>query len=209
MAVVSPGNILREEFPDNSHKSKELKHVDRPVVTGKIIEKKKPLARKFASTFINEDIGSVKEYILFDLLIPGIRDTIYDIINKGAEMLIYPKGRPSNKRISSYGGTYVSYNNYSKSSSMRPSESYRGRSSCDFNDIIIESRQEAESVIDTLIDIIERYGQATVTDLYDCLNISRNNYTDSNFGWKDLRGAKIVPVRHGYMLDLPRPIEVD
>ena len=60
-----------EDYKSNSHRSKEelkKKEVGK-VVTGEVKTKKKTEVRKFADTFISEDIANVKSYILMDVLI--------------------------------------------------------------------------------------------------------------------------------------------
>ena len=75
------------EYKSNSHRSKEenTKTTERKVqkvVSGKVKEKKKSSVRKFADTFIYEDVGSVKDYIIGDFIIPLIQKTICDIFER-------------------------------------------------------------------------------------------------------------------------------
>ena len=70
------------------------------------------------------------------------------------------------------------------------------------------SRTEAAEVIDRLFGLVERYGSASVADLYDMLDI--NKYpVDERWGWIDLRGATVTHVRNGYLLDLPKPEPIE
>ena len=111
-------------------------------------------------------------------------------------------------RPSSTGG-YVSYNRYSTANTPHgrreePREiSNRSRSSHTFDEIILETRAEAEEVMDRLFDLIARYEQVTVSDLYSLVGATAK-YTDENWGWTDLRGSKVERIRNGYLLDLPR-----
>jgi hypothetical protein len=63
---------------------------------------------------------------------------------------------------------------------------------------------EAEEVIKRLDQLVDRYGSASVSDLYDLVGVS-SEFTDGKWGWVDLRGADINRIRQGYLLDLPRP----
>ena len=47
-----------------------------------------------------------------------------------------------------------------------------------------------------------------MADLYDMVNIT-GDYTDTKWGWYDLRGAGVERIRSGYLLDLPRPVPLD
>lgn len=72
-----------------------------------------------------------------------------------------------------------------------------------FDEIILESRAEAETVLERLIDTIDTFDVATVSDLYDLVGIS-GSFVDSQWGWTDLRDASLRRVRDGYLLNLPK-----
>ena len=72
----------------------------------------------------------------------------------------------------------------------------------------METRVEAEEVLDRLFDWIERYEQVAVAELYEMVGIS-GNFTDQKWGWTDLRGATVSRVGRGYLLNLPRPEPLD
>ena len=73
----------------------------------------------------------------------------------------------------------------------------------DFGDIILATRAEADRVLDHLSGLIDEFGQASVLDLYEIVNID-GNFTDDKWGWTQLRTAGVIRVRDGYLLDLPR-----
>ena len=83
--------------------------------------------------------------------------------------------------------------------------SRQARARHDFDEIILESRTEAEEVIDKLYEVISRYESATVADLYQLVGLS-SSHTDYKWGWTDIRGAGVSRSRDGYVLDLPEPI---
>ena len=75
--------------------------------------------------------------------------------------------------------------------------------------IIIESRSEAEEVLDTLMAVIQKSGRTTVSDLYDLVG-TRSVYTDQKYGWISLQGSTVQPAHEGgYLLVLPRPVPLD
>jgi hypothetical protein len=86
--------------------------------------------------------------------------------------------------------------------------SQRGRAKHDFDEIVLDQRAEAEEVIDRLYDVVNKYEQATVADLYDLVGLS-STHTDHKWGWTDLRGAGVSRIRDGYLLDLPDPEPLD
>ena len=195
------------EYKGNSHRSKEQNEVVEKKVEqiAKGKTKKKSEVKKFADTFIAEDITSVKDYIINDVLIPAAKKAITDIISNGIEMLLYGETRSKSKDRS----TKVSYTKYYDRDRDydRPSRS-RGRYGYDYDDIILDTRREAEEVLDRMDDLIDNYGMVSVADLYDLVGIS-GNYTDNKYGWTNLRNADVQRVRDGYLLKLPKALPFD
>lgn len=176
------------------------------VIEGTVKTKKKPLGRKFVETFLNDDIESVKSYIIFDVLIPGVKDTFREMVNNGLDMLLYGEARHSSKKKNQ---TFVSYSGFSSPQTRPKDNSYRrNRTMTDFQDLIFESRGEAEEVLTNLLDLIADYGVASVADLYDLVGIT-GPFTDNKYGWTDLRTASVSRTREGYIINLPKAVAID
>lgn len=190
---------------DQKTDSKEREKVDK-VVTGKVKVKKKSEMSKFKDVFISEDVSNVKSYIFMDVLVPAIKKAISDIVRDGVDMMLYgeTKGRKTGGSTS-----YVSYRDYSNNDRRDDRRmSVRRLSNFDIGDIILDSRGEAEEVLEQMDAIIDRYGFASVLDLYDTLGITPE-FTSNRYGWTNLRTAEVVHVRDGYKLKLPRPTPID
>jgi len=205
--------IIQMDFPSNSHKRKEEtkkpeKKVEK-VTTGKVVKQKKTLGKKFTETFLGDNIESVSSYIIYDILIPAAKNMITDTVSNGIEMLLFGQTRGSRTRRDR-GRSYVSYSNYYKDRYRDRARyvSQRNRARHNFDDIILESRGEAEEVLSHLVDLTEDYGMASVADLYDLVGVT-SNFTDNKYGWDNLSSGRVVPVRGGYLLELPRPIVLD
>lgn len=202
-----------ENYKPNSHRSKEAqkesgseKKEITKVVQGTAKVKKKGKSSKFAEMFIAEDVSSVKSYIVSDVLIPAAKKLFVDAIKDAVDMLVFGRTDRS-KRSNGFRADYVSYNRYSdRRYDDRLSNDTRPRTEYSYDDVILETRGEAEEVLDAMNDVIETYGMVSVMDLYDLVGIS-GQYTDNNYGWKNLRNAEPVRTRDGeYMLKLPRAI---
>lgn len=205
--------IIQMDFPSNSHKSKDKtkkpeKKVEK-VTSGKVVKQKKTLGKKFAETFLGDNIESVSSYIIYDIIIPAAKNMISDTVSNGIEMLLFGQTRGSRTRRDR-GKSYVSYSNYYKDRDRYRDRqiSQRNRARHNFDDIILESRGEAEEVLSHLVDLTEDYGMASVADLYDLVGVT-SNFTDNKYGWDNLSSGRVVPVRGGYLLELPRPIVLD
>lgn len=203
-----------EKYESNSHRSKELQRVEeqpekrvQKVVTGKVSTRKNEV-RKLTDIFISEDAANVKSYVIMDVLVPGIKNAIYDIVTNSFDMILFG-GTGGRKKTSS--GSKVSYRSYydDKRDSRRENSSYRDRNRFDYDDIEFESRVEAEAVLNEMEDCIDRYGMVSVADMYDMSGLAAP-YTSSKFGWTSIRTAEVKRVRGGkYIIELPRAIAFD
>lgn len=197
------------DYKPNSRRSKELaandakkKKVEK-IVSGKVKTKKKSEMSKFKDVFISEDAKDVKTYIFMDVLVPAAKKAISDIVRDGIDMILYGKtsGRSGNRYSS--GSSYVSYRSYSDRD-RRDDRSYRSsRHGYDYDDIILEDRQEAEEVLERMDELLDTYEIVSVADLYDLVGKSCN-YTDNKYGWTNLRNAEPVRVHDGWLLKLPK-----
>ena len=175
------------------------------VVTQPVQVRKKSRGRKFMEAFVDEDAGNLKDYLIFDLLIPALKDGIANGTKALIDMIFYGKSsRPGNGPRNT---TYVSYSSYSNNRQSN-TNSRESRRNVEYDEIIFPSRVEAEHVLDTMIGITEQYGQATIRDYYDCCNVTSRGYTDEYFGWMDLRDAKIQRRYNGWTIVLPRAIDL-
>lgn len=189
-----------EEYKSNSHKSRaeavKQEHKFEKIVTGTVKSKKKGGLQKFSDVFISEDAVNVKSYIFMDVLVPAIKKAISDIVVNGIEMMLYGEtGKRKNSNASR-----ISYREFYRDD-REPRK--RSLSSYDFDDVIIQSRGEAEDVLRTMDDIIDEYGAVSIADFNDLVGVT-GKYTDNKYGWEDLRDASVVRVRDGYMIRFPR-----
>ena len=195
------------EYKPNSHLSKAESKPQLPekkiekVVTGLAKTKKKNGIRKLADGIISEDKEKVKSYILEDVIIPAIKDTIYNVIAGGAGILL---DRGTNRGGGQRSTSKVSYRQYYEPREERRSASVR----FDYDDIVFNTRVEAEAALDQMTEVIKRYGFVTVGDLYDMADLTQP-YTSNKYGWMNINSAEVVRVRDGYVLKLPKASPID
>jgi len=208
------------DFPPNSEASRRNlpeKDLER-ITTSEPVRKRRSLGKQFKDTFIGGDVKSAVRYVAMDIFLPAARDTIVDAFSGWIEKLIYGDSRRYRGTTHPQSGPtgYVSYNRYSGpmggSASRLPSAqralSRQARARHDFDEIVLDSRTEAEQVIDQMFEVVNRYGSATVADLYELVGLS-SAHTDHKWGWTDLSGAGVSRLRDGYLLDLPDPTPLD
>lgn len=218
---------MENEFPANSHNQKETrrdKRSDEPsekkaivqVTRSKATLRKKPLRKRFAEAFTGDGNQGVLEYVFMDVLIPGVKDVIVDTSTMAIERALL--GESSGRRRGGRGGG--GYTSYNRMSDARPRNKRdrdrdddrrdrrpRSRAS-DHSEIILDTRVEAEEVVDNMFEILSKYEVVTMRDLLGMVGESHNQ-VDEDWGWTDLRGARVHKVRGGYLLDLPRPESLD
>lgn len=200
-----------DEFPSNAKKhrepkkEKQEKNIEK-VVTGEVVQRKKPFGSKIKDVFLGGEFKSASRYIAAEVLLPALRNMIVDATSKGVERMIYGDSMPT--RRGPPGRPRVSYN--------APVERYAPRQRTylpdqpphvprrrnDISDIVLVSREEAETVVERLGDIIEQYDVATVADLHDLVGLP-STYVDNNWGWTSINFVDIRQVRDGYLIDLP------
>lgn len=193
-----------ENFPSNSHESKE-KRIIKPVVSGAKTKKKSEIS-KFADVFLAEDVNSVKTYIVMDVLVPAIKKAISDIVTNGIDMILYGgNGNPSTKKSISSKVSYTPYYKYNQQSnhaSERPVS--RPKAAYEYDDVLFDSRGEAEKLLMAMDEAIKEYGMVSVGDYYDMAGVT-SQYTTHKYGWTDLREAQVIRIREGYIIKLPKP----
>lgn len=189
-------------YPGNSDRSKEKKDIT-PVAKARV--KRESTARKVVGEIIREDAQSVGETVLWDVIIPTVKNLISDTVTRGIESMLYGgDSRPRSKN------TYSDYSGYSrpKGSRDRPTERRERRSARqaepERNEIIFDSRSDAFDVIDRMSDLIDQYGQASLADLNALIGAS-SNFIDDNWGWTDMGSFDVRQVRDGFMLTHDEP----
>ena len=198
-------------YKPNSRRSKEAqkslpaekKKVEK-VVTGKAKTKKKGELRKFKDVFISEDVSNVKTYVFMDVLIPAAKKAISDIVSNGIDMILYGETRG---RKGGTSASYVSYRDYSTKRDNR-TVSARSRSIFDYDEIILDSRADAEDILDRMGEILETYGVVSVADMYDLAGLTCD-FTYNRYGWTSIRNGEVVHVRDGYVIKMPRAMAID
>lgn len=211
--------MLKLDYPGNnqtSRKEPKKKEKQQQITTGKVIQKKKSLGKKFTETFLGDDIESVSTYIIHDVIIPAAKNMMSDTVSNGIEMLLFGQVRGSrtardrNQSYVSYNSPYKKSNNGAVNVRNERERQYpnKNRSRHNFDDILLETRGEAEEVLSHLVDLTEDYGMASVGDLYDLVGIT-SNFTDDKYGWENLSTATVERIRDGYLIHLPRTMVLD
>jgi hypothetical protein len=211
-------------YPSNSRRAREQaspppeteKKVE-SVVTGEVVQRKRGFMRQFAEDLLPDDglSGAVKSFIAEQLanatkgFIGDTVDNFTVAIRDGFHRALW--GTVRRPGPSGPGTTYTNYNRVSVAYRQQPSYntiSKKARERHDFDDVILQTRGEAEEVLDGLKELIDVYNSANVGDFYSLLGITPE-FTENGWGWYDLGAASIRHVRGGYLISLPQPQPLD
>lgn len=231
MAEVQMDNIgdeLRKRYPSNSTKVQEEHkrqarnenardhtndEVLEPIVAGEQLTKKEQsVARKVQDILFGTDTKRVVEHVFLDILLPGARDTFFDMVTGGLSMKLYGRDRGYGRRIRDYGSYEMEKRDYSsvsrgRSYETRPLSSPQKvrRDAPGVYDVAYSTHGQAYEVLDRLMAQIRVRGFVTVAQLYQLSSI-RTSPTDFDWGWADLSAARVHESNGRYILMLPDPI---
>lgn len=221
--------IELNDIRSNSHQSRE-KAAKAEEVTEKRASKvgngrsqkmRKSIGRRFVDTFFGdgEDIKDVKTYVIYDVLVPAIKDTIVEGVNSAVSMLFFGevrRNRSANRGGNSGRVNYGSYFNGGSNSKRETMPSYkRSNVSSGFDNLMKDNRGDAEEILVQMEEILEQYGQVTVADYYDLFGES-TDFTNNKYGWTDLSDVRIKRVPRafydedsrrycdGFLVEMPR-----
>lgn len=202
------------EYKPNSHKYRDEKKElaapaatqrpsSRKVVRGTATIKQKTELGKLASAFIRMDIHDVIEYVVSDVVVPGVVNLVEDVIVNGSRMLL--RGE-SGRGESRSRADKVSYRKYydDRDRERDDRDRDRARSVYDYDRIRFSNRADAEAVLNKMQENIEEYGMVTIADLYEFADV-RSEHTTYKFGWTSIGSADVERRRDGYYLKLPTP----
>lgn len=204
MVPIRPdeSSLERASFQKEKQTRPDVKPINQ---RGKVVEKKPSLARKAASTFLAEDIENVKEFIIFDVVVPGIKEAFLSSM----EMLLWGSTRRGGyRRNDSRSNERVSYNTYYRSSRDDRSDRRRDTnrdSASDFRDLVFTDRRDAEDIVNEIKERIIEYGDASLADMYQACKL-KYSHTDMNWGWQQGQEDDIYvrQVRGGYKIEVPK-----
>lgn len=206
MATVKlDSDIVKEAKAIISEKDKEP--VTPVVSKSSIVSTHKSLGEKFVDTFMSETVDDVKSWLMMDVIIPGIKNTILDMLG----MMFFGGGDYSRRgRSRGYDRERVSYNSYYSSDRRSESRSRDRRDrddgprrdgKIDYRNIIFRDRRSAEALVDELHRRIEDYNQVSIAEMFDLMEVT-GKYTDNNWGWTRKSDIGIRRVSNGYLIDV-------
>lgn len=195
----------------NVSKDKGKQKIKAVVSSEKIVSTKSTMTQKVLKSFIQEDIKDLKETIIFDWVIPGIKSAFLNTMSMmffhqpldprtymGSGSKSYYNSQPKTK----YGSYYQNgRTQQSKSTYDRRMEDEK----IDYRNLVVLDRGSAEKVVDALREEIRETGQASVAQLYELMGLD-SNYTDWSWGWVNELDITIQRVYNGFLIKVTEAI---
>lgn len=208
--------IVLGDYPSNSHKSRERAAAEKvqrgkdehlqKVTTGSI--KKREGGSSFGDVF-KQDLHTVKDYIINDVLIPSLKKAVSEAVSNGVDTFLYHGEAKRRKGSRGTPASHVSYRSYYDDRDDRYDRAYERSRRSYYDELIFDNRGDAERVLDGLEAALDKYEIVTIGDLYDLAG-ENPVHTDYKYGWRTLRNAGVIRCRDGgYSLDMPRPMPID
>lgn len=208
MTIKYANNSIKNRTENKETEKKDIKKI----VKNGTKKRKKSEISKIATSIISEESKSIKDYAIYEVIVPVIKDTIASLVKGSIDMIFYGEVRNSS---SSRGGrnsgtSKVSYNKfYEDGSTSKNRRDTRNPNRYSYDDVLFDTREDASEVLVNMDDIIDQYGVVTVADLFDLSGITGNGYTDQNYGWTSTRSASVERNRDGdYFIKMQRPTNI-
>lgn len=183
---------------------------DRVIKEGKAKPKKKKFRQKLKEAMFSEDIGngSVTEYIFFKVIVPSVKQVLYNAANTALCMALNldPK---TNKVIGS--GTA---NTHTANASVYRNRVYNGGGAVGRKIPLQDytwDEDTAKQYFNEMLEVADKYNDLSINNAYSICGLSTLiRTTDKNWGWTKamLLRANVYPVDiYGkeWIIDLPEP----
>lgn len=196
---------------ENATKPEPQKKNLEKVVTGDVIVTREGPGSKFKRIFFGGDMTTASQYVVSEVLLPALRNLIVEAISKGTDRLIYGDSVHRRRSPTTFAPR-VQYNNplfrqESRSQSYAPDRPanrwVQGQKG--FGSIMVSTKEEADLVIDQLIEIVDMYEVVSVADLYEIIG-EPSSHVDNKWGWTQLSTIESRQHRDGWKITFP-PLE--
>ena len=220
MTKTDYNKVVQQKRVDLDDAGEALEKHIQPVAKGKV---RKPGVGKWMSNvfFGEEGFRGMATHMFTEVIVPSIQNTVADVAISAVQRAIFGNDYIHRRNPGNYWGRTP--NNVTRIDSWRGggqkdyTQSYAKRSRTASNyveEIVFETRQDAQEVFNILLANLETYGVVTVGDFYE-LSDQPSKFTDQAYGWtianggQGLAGARIVAARGGgFKIQFPTPVEV-
>lgn len=204
------------QFEGNSHKGKTMSGSEPPKIEP--VVSKKPLITKkkwsILDCFYNTSEKSFGEYFVQDLLVPNVNKMIGTVLHEAVTKIFgvgHGFGPTSPYHYTNWGWgsnpNYVNYSAQSTASAMQKTTPQRPQAGTDLGSYAMQTREDAENVLEGLEAYIEQYDVVPVSAFFSLIGVTAP-YTYNDYGWSSLAEAKVISVGNGFAIHFPKPVRI-
>lgn len=198
------------EIKESNYKGSKEKKV---VATGTV--KEKTFKQKVRDAFISDEVHDIKSYVVFDVIIPAIKQTFRNLFVNSLDMALFGKVQQGPKTDQRGGSTYIAYDrlyqqgNGGYGQSPKPQKAGAPLRINELDRVIFHDKTDAIDVLSYMLENIEEYHVTSVADFVQAANLTVSPI-HHNFGFYDLSGASVeqLPDGSGYWIRLPKPVKI-
>lgn len=206
-SLVRPAANQTQKKPEAEKKS---------LTNSSMVVREPTFKEKLKRSFVREDIKDIRDYVIFDIVLPALRRSLFDtIVGTFGQILgvSIPKASISTgyngNKLSPHERKWRDYSSISSGSSTSGSiERYDRFYAMDFPFAL---QEDATATLEYLMDVCDTNGWVPVSRFFEFADpnstiAGRNPYTNENYGWYDINGTTVREVEgYGYVLTLPAP----
>ena len=205
-----------DNYPSNSIKSREsqenkpttdIRKRDTVKPQIEVKKKKKSFGTRFKEAFIGQSVGSVTDYVLWEVIVPYVKKLLAESAQTAINLALFGDAKPRWKTNGNRSHTEMA-SVYNERNSLRNNRSSRNNRP-KVEDFIFPSEEQAQRVLESLMEEISDYEQVSLAEFYSEVN-EPVVPIDSKWGWRSLDGADISEIpEEGWVLDLPPAKPID
>lgn len=205
--ILGERGCTMDNYQSNSNMSKEKK--PEPVVNASTNTKKKSEFSKVKDHILQDELPKTRNHIVYDILIPRVKQIVLDSF---AALLggSYSSGPNVNTR----SNNRVNYNQASTQNRNATRATSRPIG-FDYDYIEFDNRLDAQTVLDSMYDIIHERGSVSISQMYALANIDQCPHTYEYYGWmlntpNDLNGSYVKQDMYSgkYVIVCNRPTQI-
>lgn len=218
-----------EEYKSNSNKYRQEQKSDIPekviekVIKGDVKVRPKSTLRQIADTFIATDLDEIITYVRKEVIVPKLKVILEESVNSAIHLSLWEGNSKSQNagvtKSTLNGGRNYAWKNRNTTNSGTKAESVM-RSRRELTDLVFETESDILEIIDKMNDVLDKYPAVSVRELYEMLvekdetddslltALPESMWTTSNFGWETTSGFKWKRIPEGWLLNVPRAIDI-
>lgn len=201
---------------------KEERKAKQPLVkNGSVKARKRTVIERLVTGLVGpHGAKSIVHYIFKEKIVPLMLDGMASAGKTAIDMMRYGEDMEPSIRQNNQSNFTRNSSNRQGAHPKNYQQAYNGQQArsnnivtrkntiYDYTRVTFMDRDEAMMILDTMVNNVDQYGNVSIADYYDWIDRDEETtFADVNYGWTDLRSARVVAVRGGFDISLP-PVEV-